>query len=197
MLTRRPSRDRASSSTKKGDTNRADWIWSHTHWTKLKHTHTHSHKEKDKDVPKCRSGHACVQIGHYMYIIGGYSDGICFSDVYILDLNSHAWRHVENSGTVVQGTYVDIIKYLHIHIDTHTHTYTHSLYRLCDLSISISYTYIHTHISIQAAPPTAAAWAPRSVTFTCLVGRVLVGGGRIWATWPSLTRRRRSGPSCL
>jgi hypothetical protein len=30
-------------------------------------------------VPKCRSGHACVQIGHYMYIIGGYSDGICFS----------------------------------------------------------------------------------------------------------------------
>lgn len=24
-----------------------------------------------------RSGHACVQIGHYMYIIGGYSDGAC------------------------------------------------------------------------------------------------------------------------
>jgi len=25
------------------------------------------------------------------------------TDVYILDLNSHQWRHVENSGTVVQG----------------------------------------------------------------------------------------------
>ncbi len=23
--------------------------------------------------------------------------------MYILDLNSHQWRHVENSGTVVQG----------------------------------------------------------------------------------------------
>lgn len=48
-----------------------------------------------------------MQIGHYMYIIGGYSDGICFSDVYILDLNSHQWRHVENSGTVVQVRLMD------------------------------------------------------------------------------------------
>ncbi len=26
-------------------------------------------------LPTHSSGHACVQIGHYMYIIGGYSDG--------------------------------------------------------------------------------------------------------------------------
>jgi hypothetical protein len=82
----------------KRDSNRADWVWENGHWTRLKCI-----KDKDRDVPKCRSGHACVQIQHYMYIIGGYSDGICFSDVYILDLDSHQWRHVRDSGTVVQG----------------------------------------------------------------------------------------------
>lgn len=98
MLTRRPSSTSRQTGGKRGDGNRADWVWDFNHWTKLK-----ANKERDRDVPKCRSGHACVQIGHYMYIIGGYSDGICFSDVYILDLDSHQWRHVENSGTVVQG----------------------------------------------------------------------------------------------
>jgi len=98
MIARRSSSLSRQPSSKKGEANRAEWVWENAHWTKLKCS-----KDKDKDVPKCRSGHACVQIGHYMYIIGGYSDGICFSDVYILDLDSHQWRHVKDSGTQVQG----------------------------------------------------------------------------------------------
>ena len=75
----------------------AEWSFERRSWTRLRV------QKEDKNIPNCRSGHACVQIGHYMYIIGGYSDGCCFSDVYVLNLKSHQWRHIENSGSDVSG----------------------------------------------------------------------------------------------
>lgn len=98
MMLRRPSGAIRQGSAKR-DPVREDWVWKDSHWTDLK-----CNKDKDRnEVPKCRSGHACVQIDHYMYIIGGYSDGVCFSDVFILNLDSHLWRHVKESGNSVNG----------------------------------------------------------------------------------------------
>ena len=82
---------------KKSDELNKEWSVERRSWTRLRV------QKEGENMPNCRSGHACVQIGHYMYVIGGYSDGKCFSDVYVLNLKSHQWRHIENSGGAVHG----------------------------------------------------------------------------------------------
>eukprot|EP00127_Corallochytrium_limacisporum_P003797 Clim_evm11s153 gene=Clim_evmTU11s153 len=45
-----------------------------------------------------RSGHSAVSNGHYLYIYGGYDNGVCYSDLWRLDLLYWEWERLETTG---------------------------------------------------------------------------------------------------
>ena len=57
------------------------------------------------DTPQPRSGHACVSYGNFMFLFGGidFKEETVYSDLYVLNLVTWAWRYVGETGAEIEG----------------------------------------------------------------------------------------------